>query len=177
MNEKQAVAIVMGNLKGSKNKPTGLIRFSDACNLLIKKWGIKEVARYFDASEYMLRQIEKIKKLDPDTKRYIQKNNLGIEKSYHLWRFDEEKRNELLPHMKDLSSIDVRNVVYLIRNNPSKSVKECMKIFEEKYAKKTTVMVLSLPTDTSNRLKAISKKKKMKPADYVKQLIEEATNE
>ncbi len=177
MNEKQAVAILMGNLKGSKNKPTNLLRFSNACDLLIKKWGIKEVARHFDTSQYMLRQIEKIKKLDPDTKKYIRMHELGIEKSYHLWRLDEKKRSEILPYIKNLSSDDVRNLVYLIRHDPSKSVKECMKIFEEKYAKKATVMVLALPTDVSNRLKRISKEKKMKPVEYVRHLIEVATDE
>ena len=81
MNEKQATAILMGNLKGSKNKPTNLVEISNACNLLVKNWGIKEVSRFFGVSQYMLRQIEKINHLDTDTKKFIQKHHMGIEKS------------------------------------------------------------------------------------------------
>lgn len=177
MNEKQATAILMGNLKGVKNKPTSLVKISDACNLLIKKWGIKEVSRFFGISQYMLRQIEKISQLDADSKKYVQKHNLGIEKSYHLWRLDESKRKEVLPFVRNLSSEDVRNLVYLIRHEPNKSVKECMKIFEEKYSKETTIMVLALPTDLSKRLQKISQKKKMKSVQYVRKLIEVACYE
>ena len=177
MNEKQATAILMGNLKGVKNKPTSLTKVSDACNLLIKKWGVKEVSRFFDVFQYMLRQIEKISQLDTDTKKYVQKNKLGIEKSYHLWRLDESKRKEVLPLIRNLSSYDVRNLVYIIRHEPNKSVKECMKIFEEKYSNETTVMVLALSTDLSKRLQKISQEKKMKPVQYVRKLIEVACYE
>lgn len=167
----------MGNLKGVKNKPTNLVEISNACNLLVKNWGIKEVSRFFDVSEYMLRQIEKISHLDTDTKKFIQKHHLGIEKSYHLWRLDEAKRKEVLPFVRNLSSDDVRNLVYLMIHEPKKSVKESMKIFEEKYAKESTVMVLALPTDLANRLQTISREKKMKPTQYVKKLIEVACYE
>jgi len=84
LNERQATAILMGNLKGTKNKPADLIKLSNACQFMIKKWGIKEVSIFFGVSEYMLRQIEKINHLDSATKKFIQKNKLGIEKSYQL---------------------------------------------------------------------------------------------
>jgi len=177
LNEKQATAILMGNLKGPKNKPTDLIKVSDACNLLIKKWGIKETSRFFDTGQYMLRQIEKISQLDSTTKKYIRKHSLGIEKSYHLWRIDESKRTEMLPLVRDLSTGDVRNLTYVILHEPTKSVKECKKIFDAKYAKETIIMALVLPTDLSNRLQQISKKKKLKPVRYVMKLIEEACHE
>jgi len=177
LNEKQATAILMGNLKGVKNKPTNLIEISSACNLLVKNWGIKEVSRFFDVSQYMIRQIEKIDQLDSETKKFVQKHHLGIEKSYHLWRLDESKRKEILSLVRNLNSEDVRNLIYLIIHEPNKSVQECMKIFEEKYSKETIMMVLALPTDLSKKLQSISRKKKMKPVQYVKKLIEVACNE
>lgn len=177
MNVKQATAILMGNLKGPKNKPTNLIELSLACEVLIKEWGIKEVARYFDTSQYMIRQIEKINQLDSDTKKYIKKEKLGIEKSYHLWRLNKSKRQEVLPLIKNLTSSDVRNLVYVIIHEPTKSIKECKKIFDSKYTKETTIMALSLPPDLRNRLTQISKKKNLNPVQFVKNLIEVACHE
>ena len=177
MNEKQASAILMGNLKGSKNKPTDLVKVSDACDFLIKKWGIKEASRFFKVSEYMLRQIEKITQLDSATKKYVQKHKFGIEKAYQLWRIKESKRIESLPLIKNLTTADVRNLIYIIRNEPSKSIKECKKIFDEKYAKETTILVLSLPPDLANCLTQMSKKKKMRPVQYVIKLIEGVCHE
>ena len=174
MNEKQATAILMGNLKGAKNKPTNLLQVSEACTFLLKKWGIKEVSRYFSISEYMLRQIEKIILLDSDTKKYVRQNELGIEKAYQLWRIDPSKRKELLPMIKNLSTSDIRNLIYVMKNDPTKSVKKAKELFDEKYAKKTTMMVLAIPTDLINRLNKISKKEKTSPTQYVMKLIEVA---
>lgn len=172
MNEKQATAILMGNLKGVKNKPTDLIKVSQACNILITEWGIKEVSQYFNVSQYMLRQIEKIHLLDPDTKNYVRKHKLGIEKAYQLWRIDESKRKDLLPLIKNLATTDVRSLIYLIKNDPTKSVEECKKLFDKKFAREMVVMALALPTDLANRLNRTSKKKKMRPTQYVMKLIE-----
>ena len=164
----------MGNLKGAKNKPTNLLQVSEACALLIKKWGIKEVSRYFDTTEYMLRQIEKIILLDSDTKKYVRQNGLGIEKAYQLWRIDPPKRKELLPMIENLSTSDIRNLIYIIKNDPTTSVKKAKEIFDKKYAKKTTIMALAIPTDLVNRLNKISKKEKTSPTQYVMKLIEVA---
>ena len=41
MNEKQAIAILMRNLKGSKNKPDDLILVSESVRYLKKKLGLK----------------------------------------------------------------------------------------------------------------------------------------
>ncbi len=177
MNGKQATAILMGNLKGSKNKPTDLVRVSDACDFLIKKWGITETSKFFKVSEYMLRQIEKITQLDSVTKKYVQKHKLGIEKAYQLWRIDESKRIELLPLIKNLTTADVRNLIYIIRHDPTKSIKECKKIFDKEYSKETTILALALPPDLVNCITHISKKRKMKPAQYVMKLIEGACYE
>ena len=176
MNEKQATAILMGNLKGAKNKPTDLVQISEACNLLITKWGISEAARFFKVSAYMLRQIAKIESLDPHTKKYVQKHKLGIEKAYQLWRVDEAKRRELLPPVRNLSTADIRNLVYIILSEPAKPVSECKEIFDEKYSRKTTIMVLQLPPDLANRLLCISREKKTKPNQYVMGLIERDCN-
>lgn len=177
MNEKQATAILMGNLGGSKNKPTDLVTISHACNFLIKRWGIKETSSFFGKSEYMLRQIEKIQQLDSVTKKYVQKHKLGIEKAYHLWRIEESKRAELLPLIKNLTTGDIRNLIYIIRHEPLKSIKECKEIFDKNYSKETTILALSLPSDLVHCLTRISKKKEMRPNQYVMKLIEGACNE
>ena len=172
LNEKQAVSMLMSNLKNVRHKTVNLIEFSDACNLLIQKWGIKEVSRYFNVSQYMLRQIEKITRLDFATKKYVQKHGLGIEKSYQLWRIDESRRQELLPLIRNLTAADVKNLAYIIRHEPTKSTQECKKIFDEKYVRETTVLVLALPPDLASRLNQITRQKKMKVTTYVTKLIE-----
>ena len=124
----------------------------------------------------MLRQIAKIESLDPRTKKYVQKHKLGIEKVHQLWRVDEAKRRELLPLTRSLSTADVRNLVYIILSEPTKLVSECKEIFDEKYSRKTTMMVLRLPPDLANRLLHISREKETKPNQYVMSLIERDCN-
>ena len=87
MKEEKAVAIMMGNLKGPKNKPSDLVEFAEACRTLKKLWGFVEMSKHFRTSQYMLRQIDKINEL----KRKLEKINIDQIKD-HL----EKKINEVL---------------------------------------------------------------------------------
>ena len=63
MNEEDATAIMMGNLKGAKNKPSNLLEFGEACRFWIEKKGVKKTSERFKVSQYMIRQIDKINEI------------------------------------------------------------------------------------------------------------------
>ena len=161
MKEEKAVAIMMGNLKGSKIKPTNLLEFAVACRELKNKWGFTEMAKHFRVSQYMLRQIDKINELtNPKIKKLIKDGKLGIEASYQLWRIKEPKRSQVADEIKDMTIEDVRTLMYILKKNPELSVQECKKIFKKSEPEKMRLLVLPLDPETYEHLQKSALKSK-----------------
>ena len=172
MNEENATAIMMGNLKGSKNKPSNLLEFGEACRFWTKKKGVKWTSNRFKSSQYMIRQIDKINEIDnPKLRKMIKDGKLGIEASYQLWRIKEPKRSQVANIVKDMITDDIRRFVYFIVKNPSLSIDECKKMFEHEKPKKLNLLVLPLDSNTYKNLEKEAKRHKLKIHDYVLKLL------
>lgn len=164
---------MMANLKGSKNKPSNLLDFAEACRLLINKWGIKEMSKYFRTSEYMLRQIDKINDLkNPKLKKLIQDGKLGIEASYQLWRLNESKRLEVIEIIEKMTTKEIREFVYFLHKNPDMSIFECKKLFDKTQPEKIRILALPLDSQTYESLKESADKSKLKIHDYALKILE-----
>jgi hypothetical protein len=172
MNEEDAVAIMMGNLKGRKNKPSNLLVFAEACRFLIDKWGIKEMSKFFRVSEYMLRQIDKINEIkNPKLRKLIKDGTLGIEASYHLWRIKEPKRSQVANIIKDMNSNDIRRFVYFVVKNPTLALSECKKLFEKEKPEETKLLILPLDSGTYEVLQKEANRSNLKIHDYVLKIL------
>ncbi|MDE2590638.1 MAG: hypothetical protein KGL95_13350 [Patescibacteria group bacterium] len=165
MNEEKAVAILMGNLKGSRKKVSNLLEIAEACRFLIEKWGIKEMSRYFRVSEFMIRQIDKINDLNPKLRKLVGDGKLGIEASYQLWRFNEPKRTQVANFIKDMSTEDIRTFVHFAHKNPDMTLDECKKLFNKTKPEKIRVLVLPLDSETYDALQEIAVHSKLKLHD------------
>lgn len=177
MNEEKAVAIMMANLKGSKNKPSNLLEFADACRLLIGKWGIKEMSRHFRVSEYMLRQIDKINELKNEKlRKLIKEGELGIEASYQLWRIKEPKRTQVANIVIDMTTDDIRRFVYFIVKNPKLSISECKKLFEKEKPEEIKLLVLPLDSKTYETFEKQANRSHLKIHDYVLKILRKRAN-
>ena len=178
MKEETAVAIMMGNLKGSKNKPSNLLEFAEACKTLKTKWGIKEMSRYFHVSGYMLRQIDKINDIidNPKIKKLIKNRELGIDASYQLSRIKEPKRTQVANVIKDMRSDDIRRFVYFIVKNPTLSITECKKLLEKEKPEKIKLLVIPLDSKTYNSVEKKAKRSHLKIHDYVLKILGEKVN-
>lgn len=173
MKIEKAVAIMMANLKGSKNKPSSLLEFSDACRTLLndREWGIKEMARYFGVSEYMLRQIDKINDLSPNFKKLVSERRLGIEAAYQLWRIKEPKRSQVAKIIPDMTTDEIRSFVHFIHQNPSKTVAECHKLFEKTQPEKIRILAIPLDEEIYAKVKHSADKSKLKIHDYALKIL------
>lgn len=177
MNEEKAVAIMMANLKGSKNKPSNLLEFSDACRFLKNTWGIKEMSRYFRVSEYMLRQIEKINELtNPKLQKLVKEGKLGIEASYQLWRIKEPKRTQVANIVKDMTTDDIRRFVYFIVKNPKLSISDCKNLFEKEKPEEIKLLVLPLDSKTYETFEKEANMSHLKIHDYVLKILRKQVN-
>lgn len=173
MKEEIAVAIMMGNLKGSKSKPSNLLEFAKACRELKKLWGFAEMSKYFRISQYMLRQIDKINELkDPTLQKLIGDGKLGIEASYQLWRINEEKRKDVAEIIQNMTTEQIRTFVYMLQKNSNISVKECKKLFEKQEGV-LNMLVLPLDTTIYNRLQKKAKKSKLSIHNYALKILED----
>ena len=172
MNEENAVAIMMGNLKGSKNKPSNLLEFGEACGFLIDKWGVKEMSRYFKVSGYMLRQIDKVNELkNKKLQKLVKEGKLGIEASYQLWRIKEPKRSQVADIVKDMNTDDIRRFVYFIVKNPQLTISECKKLFEQEKPEEIKLLVIPLDSKTFETLQKKADRSHLKIHDYVTKLL------
>jgi len=174
ISDEKAVAVLMMNLKGPKNKPSNLLDVADACRHLIKKWGIAEVSKYFHTSEYMLRQIDKINEIkkDPVLKKLINDGTLRIEASYQLWRLDQSKRSQVAKIIKDMTSDEVRSFAYFLHKHDKLSVVECKKLFDETKPEKIRILAIPLNSKTFDDLQNSANKSKMKIHDFALKIVE-----
>lgn len=173
MKEEKAVAIMMANIKGSKNKPSSLLEFAEACRTLLKheKWGIKEMAKYFDVSEYMLRQIDKINELSPNVRKIVNDRKLGIEAAYQLWRLKEPKRTEVAKIIQGMTTDEIRSFVHFVHTKPHLDISECFRLFKETQPEKIRILALPLDEETFDKLKQSANKSKLKIHDYALKLL------
>jgi len=177
LSEEKATAILLANLKGPKKKPTNLLTIAAACRLLIQRWGIKRVSEFFGVSQYQLRQIDKINDLSPEVRELIQKGKLGIEASYQLWRLGEKLQSEVAKEMLGMSAHEIRQLVYLLRKNPSMSVKEAKRLTDKAMQKRISLLVLPLTSDTYRNLRRLAEESHQGIHDLVLRVLEDYIHE
>ncbi|ABK77696.1 hypothetical protein CENSYa_1066 [Cenarchaeum symbiosum A] len=177
MREEDATAICMACFQRSRVKPVSLLSFAVACRVLLKKWGIKEMSRYFEISEYQIRQADKINELEPRFQKLADERHSGIEMFYHIWRLPRQKRSEVAKMALGMNIKDLRELMYFMRKNPSFSIKKCRELVDETKPKVINLLVLPLDSDMYDGIKRKAQKSKMSVRDYVMGIIMSKINE
>jgi len=175
MNERRATALLIANLKGSKNKPSNLLEFAEAVRFLVnhKKWGIDKVSKFFEVSEYQLRQINKINDLSPEIRKLISAEKLGIESAYQIWRLDKKLRNEAAKEAVMLNAHEVRQFIHLLMNDDKMSPKEARKLVEKSLRNKINLITIPLSLQTYNVLNDLASESKQKVSELIVQVVED----
>lgn len=172
MNEETATAIMMGNLRGSKNKPSNLLEFGEACRFWTRKIGVKDTAKRFKVSQTMIRRIDKINEIDdPKLRQMIKEGKFKIEASYHLWRIKEPKRSQAAKILKDMATEDIRRFMYFIIKNPLLSIKECKELLDSEKPKNMSLLMLPIDSTMYSELEQEAKRKNLKTRDYILKLL------
>ena len=172
MNEEMAAAIMMGNLRGSKNKPSNLLEFGEACRFWTRKIGVKDTAKRFNVSQTMIRRIDKVNEIDnPKLRQMIKDGKFKIEAAYHLWRIKEPKRSQAAKILKNMATEDIRRFMYFIIKNPSLSIKECKELLDSEKPKNMNLLVLPIDSIMYRELEQEAKMKNLKIHDYILKLL------
>lgn len=174
MTEEKAAAVLMANLKGSRQKPAGLLEMARATRLLITAWGLPRMSNFFDVSEFQLRQIDKINELPAEVKALVKKGKLGIDGSYQLWRLNGDSRQvEAANAAVGMSEAEIRALVKVLQADSTLRPDEERKKVVEANRKKINLVILPLTDKTYKSLVEIAKAERVNPHDLVLRLVEE----
>lgn len=173
MNEQQAIAIMLANLKGPKIKPSKTSEFAAACRLLKNsdEWGFAKMTEFFEVSGTMLREIDRLNELKPEFKKLADERKLGIGAAYQLTRIDESKQHEAARLLQGMNTTEVRNFVFYLTHGRA-SVDEAKKMADKLKTPVVTILALPISDALKARLELAAKTKQQTIHGYAVELLE-----
>lgn len=177
MNEEKAIAILLANLKGPKNKPSKISDIASACRVLKSstKWGFVKMSEFFQVSKTMLREIDKINDLEPEFKMLADNTKIGLGAAYQLTRINKSKRHEVAHLFQSMNTTEIRNLIFYLINNPALSVQEAKRMSDNLKTPIINVLALHISNDLKTRVEKIAKNNGESLHQCVIRIIEEHT--
>ena len=174
MNVEKAIAIMLANLKGPKNKPSKISEFAAACRLLKHSdgWGFAKMTEFFNVSGTMLREIDRLNELRPEFKKLADERKLGIGAAYQLTRIDESKQHEAARLFQDMTTAEIRNMVFYLTNNRNISVAEAKEMADRLKTPVVNILALPISDELKTRLESSAKVHKQTIHEYAVKLLE-----
>lgn len=171
MNLEKAMAIAMANVKGPKKKRTNLLILAEACEVLIKKYGLQETARQLGIAKFMLIQINKINELDEGVRQLVKNNELGIEAAYLAWRIDEKRRLLAAKEIRGMTKHQLRAFVDFLVKDPRLTVADAKRLSEEVESNEIKILILPVEKSLYDSLNEIAAKKGLTVHDYAHKVL------
>jgi DNA-directed RNA polymerase subunit F len=182
MNENEAKAILIANLKGAKTKRTPLPMIGQAVRLLIqsKEYGSsRELAKAFGVSRSIIESFDKINDQPPEIQELIQQRRILLDANTKLMTIkDLARRSEIAKAVAGLSAFDTRYTIDYCRKHPELSPEECKKAVENSkvVTRETHILVTPLSSEQFKEFESISKKANLTIEEAVKVAILEWIN-
>ena len=174
LNEERAIAILLANLKGPKNKPSKISEIAAACRILKNspKWGFVKMTKFFGVSRTTLREIDKINELKPEFKKLADEKKLGIEASYQLTRIDESKQREAAQLFQEMNTKEIRNFIFYITSDRTLSVREAKEMSDKLKTPVVSILALPISDKLKTRLEKTAKNHKQTIHEYAVKILE-----
>ena len=175
LNEEKAIAVLLANLKGPKNKPSKVSELAVACRLLkhSSDWGFVRMSDFFQVSRTMLREIDKINELEPEFKRLADEKKIGIGAAYQLTRIDKSKRHEVAQLFQSMNTTEIRNLVFYLINDPALSVSEAKRMSDELKTPVLNILALPISDELKTKIERVAKGNGQSIHEYVVRVLEE----
>lgn len=161
-----------------RKRPLSPIQVAKYLNELLQQSSITEVARKLGLERTeMLREFLSLLQLPPDVQKFFENWEIGIDKGYRISMLDkaEDQReviNAVIKH--NLTSSDVRSIVFLKKMNPEIPIEECIrKVLESRKGIKYHVVLTGIDEDTLQILQTKSEQLSCPAKELVKKLIED----
>lgn len=177
MKEEKALAILLANLKGAKEKRSDLLDIAEAARTLHEEYGTYDkVAERVGVSKTMIQQFDKIAGLTESVKDMIRQGKLGrhaIDKAYRLSQLLPETQIALAKVVADLPEKDMRDIITYAKRFPNLPASEYRKrILEAKTVTSEKHLIMCLVDDeTYSRLRSSAKEKGLSVERLVKEYI------
>lgn len=174
LNEEKAIAILLANIKGPKNKPSKISEIAAACRFLKNspEWGFAKMTKFFDVSGTTLRVIDKINELRPEFKRLADEKKIGIEAAYHLTRIDESKQHEAAQLFQEMNTTEIRNFIFYITNDRTLSAREAKEMSDKLKTPVINILALPVSDELRTRLEKTAKSHKQTIHEYAVKILE-----
>lgn len=178
MKEEKALAILLANLKGQREKRSSLLDIAEAAHELKLLYGTNdEVASKVGVSRTMIQQFDRIAALANPVKEMIKKGELGmlaVDKAYRISTLPQKTQLAVARVVADLPEKETRFIITYAKRNPDLPAEEYRKrILESKTVTKERHLILCLVDDeTYDRLNAAAKRSKVSVEKIVKRYID-----
>jgi len=152
MNEDEAKAILIANLKGSKKKRSSLITIAKATRLLLQNYpSTKKLAIDFDVSRPIIESFDKINDQPEEIKELIAEGRILLDQSTKLSTIsNNKKRIEVARTVSGLTAFETRYVIDYCKKHPELSAKECKKKVMDSRTITKQIHVLVIPLEEKN---------------------------
>jgi len=171
-SEAAALATLFSNTR-CKKRPADLLTVADAINYLVGLYGSpKAVARKVDLSVEMIRQFLTVLELPRTVKALFasrQIDSVDVAKELASLR-DTEKQETVARTIVNSPSKDVRDIKRLIKTSRYR-VKDAKKTVLNAKPKGLNIFVLDFDDETSRKVMAEARARKMKPAELVREIV------
>ena len=176
LDEETALAVLFKNLKGPRRKD--YLATADACRFLTQIYGShRKVAEKVGVSSEIIREFDSLYDLAETAKRLVSKGSIKLDIGSRIsTQIKGEKRKvEIARAVADLRTFDARAVVEYAKKNPEISASEVKSrvLGSKTVTEKVHVFIMPLPHDTFQKLKAASKRLKIRPEELVRRILKE----
>lgn len=152
MDRKEAVFILVTNLKGSREKREPLTKIAEAVETLLKDrqydGDVTKLAAEYKVTPQVINEFRKVSKQPPEIKKMIRERKLGLDGSTKLSSIpDLDRRTELARVVEGMSQYDVRSIIDYAKKHTKVSAKEAKRIVLESKTITRDVHAIVIPLD------------------------------
>ncbi|MEM2188910.1 MAG: hypothetical protein QXG35_06220 [Nitrososphaerota archaeon] len=161
-----------------RKRPLSPIQVAKYLNEWLQESSATEVSRKLGLKgTEMLREFLSLLQLPSDVQKFFENWEIGIDKGYRISMLDkaEDQReviNAIIRH--NLSSSDVRSIVFLKKMNPEIPIEECIrKVLESRKKVRYHIVLTGIDEDTLQILQIKSEQLHCSAKELVKKLMED----
>ena len=184
MDRKEAIFILVTNLKGRREKREPLTRIAEAVKTVLEKdfgGNTKKLAASYKVTPEIINEFRIVSKQPPEIEKMIRQRRLGLDGSTKLYSIPDLKRRiEFARAVEGLSQYDVRSIIDYGKKHPELSAKECKRTVLESETVTSDVHALVIPMESElfEKFEHYSKARRLRLEDAateaIKAMLEEA---
>ena len=177
MDRKEAIFILVTNLKGRRDKREPLTRIAEAIETVLEKdfdGKVNKLARSYKVTPQIINEFRKVSNQPPEIRKMIAERKLGLDASTKLYTIaDTRKRIALARAVKGLNQYDIRSIIDYSKMHPDIPADKVKRTILESKTVTEDIHALVIPLDagTFEKLSRFAGEKRLRLEDAAKLAI------